>query len=126
MARGALEYALTEHPAAEITVLHVVGAPSPMMGTAASVVLSEEFEESAREQADVVFDRAREIAADHDRAIDTELAFGSPARAIVEHAEGFDTVVIGSHSGSLADRLFTGNTAEKVFRRSPVPVTTVR
>lgn len=126
MARRALEYALSEHPAAEITVLHVVGGPSPMMGAAASVALSEEFEENAREHADVVFEQAREIAEEYDRALGTELAFGSPARAIVEHAEGFDTVVIGSHSGSLSDRLFTGNVAEKVFRRSPVPVTAVR
>jgi nucleotide-binding universal stress UspA family protein len=41
-------------------------------------------------------------------------------------AEGYDTVVVGSHGGSLADRLFVGNVTEKVFRRSPVPVTVVR
>jgi nucleotide-binding universal stress UspA family protein len=93
---------------------------------AASVALSEEFEETAREHANVVFDRARDIAEEYDREVDTELAFGNPARAIVEHADGFDTVVIGTHSGSLSDRLFTGDVAEKVFRRCPVPVTAVR
>lgn len=45
---------------------------------------------------------------------------------IINRAEGFDTVVIGSHGGSLANRLFVGSVAENVVRRSPVPVTVVR
>lgn len=125
MARRALEYAFDAHPVAEIAVLHVVGGGSPMMGEAASVALSEEFEEGER-PGEAVFERARELAAERDRAVETELAFGSAAQKILELAEGFDVVVIGSHSGSLAERLFTGNTAETVVRKSPVPVTTVR
>ena len=53
-------------------------------------------------------------------------ATGHPARAIINRAEEFDTVVIGSHGGTLVDRLFVGDVAQKVFRRSPVPVTVVR
>jgi nucleotide-binding universal stress UspA family protein len=34
--------------------------------------------------------------------------------------------VVGSHGGSLSDRLFIGNVAERVSHRSPVPVTIVR
>jgi nucleotide-binding universal stress UspA family protein len=124
MAALALEYALDVHPDAEITVLHVAGGASPMMGEAASVALGDE--DAARERADVVFDRAREAAGERGRSVDTELAFGSPARVIVERAEQYDVVVVGAHSGSLSDRLFAGNVAEKVFRGSPVPVTTVR
>jgi len=41
---------------------------------------------------------------------------------MTERAASLDVVVIGSHSGSLSDRLFAG----KVFRRSRVPVTSVR
>jgi len=126
MAERALEFALGEHPDAEITVLHVAGGPSPMMGGATAIALEDGLEERAREAADVVFDRARELAAEHDHEVETDLAFGSPAKAIVEEAESFDLVVMGSHSGSLSDRLFTGNVAEKVFRHSPVPVTSVR
>ncbi len=126
MAELALEHALDEHPDAEITVLHVVGGGSPMMGEAASVALADEFEEAAREHAEAVFDNARRIATEHGRELDTELAFGSPARVIVERAGEFDVVVIGAHGGTLSERLFSGNVAERVFRRSPVPVTTVR
>jgi nucleotide-binding universal stress UspA family protein len=125
MAQRALAFAFDAHPVAEITVLHVVGGGSPMMGEAASVALKEEFEQGEQPGAEV-FEIARERADERGRAVETELAFGSAASAIVEHAEDYDVVVVGSHSGSLAERLFTGNTAEKVVEKSPVPVTTVR
>jgi nucleotide-binding universal stress UspA family protein len=44
-----------------------------------------------------------------------------PARPIVTRAEDFDMVVIGTHWGSLSNRLFTGDVARRVFRRSPAP-----
>jgi nucleotide-binding universal stress UspA family protein len=58
--------------------------------------------------------------------LDTEVALGHPVRAILNRADDYDTVVVGSHGGTVAERLFVGNVAEKVFRRSPVPVTVVR
>lgn len=126
MADRALEYALETHPAAEITVLHIVGEPSPMMGQAVRLALADDFEQAAEEQAEKIFARAREIAAEHDVDITTEMDYGKPAKAIVRRAGDVDAVVIGSHGGSLVDRLFVGNVAETVFRRSPVPVTVVR
>jgi len=126
VAEKALEFALEHHPHGEITVLHVVGTPSGMMGKATGLALSGDVQAEAREDATAVLDTAREIADDHDTTIQTDVEFGHPARAIVDKAEGFDAVVLGAHGGSLADRLFVGNVAEKVFRRSPVPVTVVR
>ncbi|MDH5020301.1 universal stress protein [Halobacterium rubrum] len=126
MAEHALEYALEAHPNAEITVLHIVGEPSPMMGKAMGLAIEDNLEEAAEEHASAVLDRAREIAQEQDKEIETDVMWGSPAKAIVNRAADFDTVVIGSHSGSLADRLFVGNVAQKVFRRSPAPVTVVR
>lgn len=126
MAEEALEYALEAHPDAEITVLHIVGEPSPMMGKAMGLALEDDLEEAAEEHASDIFERAREIAEAHDREVGTDVGWGSPAKAIVNRAGDFETVVIGSHGGSLADRLFVGNVAQKVFRHSPVPVTVVR
>jgi nucleotide-binding universal stress UspA family protein len=126
MAEHALEYALEAHPDAEITVLHIVGEPSPMMGKAMGLALEEDLEEAAEEHASEVLERAREVARTHEREINTDVAWGNPAKAIINAAADFDTVVIGSHGGSLAERLFVGNVAQKVFRRSPVPVTVVR
>jgi nucleotide-binding universal stress UspA family protein len=126
MAVRALRYALEAHPDAEITVLHVVGEPSAMMGKAVGLALEENIQEAAEKHAAEIFERAREIAQSHGVDISTDVAWGSPAKVIVKQADSFDTVVIGSHGGSLADRLFVGNVAQTVFRRSPVPVTVVR
>lgn len=126
MAKRALRYALENHPEADVTVLHVVGEPSSMMGAAAGIALADDIEETAREHAREVLDEAQEIAAEYDREISTTVELGQPARAILRRANEFDTVVIGSHSGTLAERLLIGDTARTVFNRSPVPVTTVR
>lgn len=126
MAERAVRYALEAHPDAEIMALHVVGEPSPMMGKAMSLALEDNIEEAAQEHASKVHQRARDIADQYDTEISTDVAWGNPAKEIIKQAEDFDTVVIGSHGGTLAERLFVGNVAEKVFRRSPVPVTVVR
>lgn len=126
MAKEALTYALEVHPDAEITVLHAVGEPSMMMGKAMGLAMEDDIESAAEEHAKEIFDQAREIAAEHDAEIDTAIGYGSPSRVILNRAEKFDTVVVGTHGGSLVDRLLVGNVAEKVFRRSPVPVTVVR
>ncbi len=125
-AERALAYALDVHRGAAITVLHVVGEPSSMMGSAAALALDVDYEEGARAQAAELFERAEEMAAEADVDIETETAYGSPGKAIVKRAEDYDVVVMGSHGGSVSDRLFVGNAAERVFRRSPVPVTVVR
>lgn len=126
MAEQALRYALDAFPEAEVTVLTVVGEPSGMFGRATAIALADDFDESTEEYAEPVLERAREIAAEYDRELETEIGIGHPARSILDRTGDFDTVVIGSHGGSVADRLFVGNIAEKVLRRSPVPVTVVR
>jgi nucleotide-binding universal stress UspA family protein len=126
MARRALEFALGAHPDAEVTALTVVGEPSTMMGEAAGLALADDVERAARERARNVQDRAREIAAEYGTEVDTDVQLGHPVRAILDRAGEYDAIVMGSHGGTLSERLFVGNVAEKVLRRSPVPVTVVR
>jgi nucleotide-binding universal stress UspA family protein len=126
MAQQALEYALENHPDAEITVLHVAGGPSPMGGVATALALEEDLEEAAQERAQEIFAEARELATEYDTEVTTEVQLGHPARAILNRADDFDAVIIGSHGGSVSDRLFVGNVAQKVFHSSPVPVIVAR
>ena len=126
LAAKALRYALETYDDAEITVLHVVGTSTPMMGEMAGLAFEEDLPAALEERAEAVFERANEIAAEYDVDLQTVAAVGHPARTIVDRAEGFDAVVVGSHSGSVVDRLFIGNVAETVFRRAPVPVVVVR
>lgn len=126
MSKRALEYAIENHPDAEITVMHVVGEPSPMWGAATGLSLEDDLDAAAAELAEPVFGRARDRAAKAGIEIQTQVQLGPPAREILDSAADYDAIVIGSHDGSLADRLFIGNTAEKVIRSSPVPVIVVR
>lgn len=126
LSERALRYALEAHPDAALTVLHVVGGPSSMMGGAVAIALADDPEAEAEEHSKEVFDRAHEIAAASDREITTETSIGSPMKTIVRRAGDFDTVVVGSHGSDVVGRLFVGNVAEAVVRRSPVPVTVVR
>ncbi len=126
MAQRALEYALENHPEAEITVLHVVGEPSLMAGAATALALEEDPEEAAEERSEAVFEDARKLAAEYDVEIATDVQMGHPARAILNRADDFDAIVLGSHSGSLVDRLVVGNVAQKVVRQSPIPVIVTR
>ncbi|MEF8819516.1 MAG: universal stress protein, partial [Haloferacaceae archaeon] len=83
MAKRALEYALENHPEADITVLHVEGGPSLMGGAATALALEDDPEEAAEEHSKAVFEDARELAAEYDIEITTEVQMGHPARAIL-------------------------------------------
>jgi nucleotide-binding universal stress UspA family protein len=106
--------------------MHVVGEPSAMFGVATGLAVADDIREAADERAEEVLAGAREVAEEYERSIQTLVEVGHPAKAILEEAPDHDLIVIGSHGGKLADRLFVGNVAERVFRRSPVPVTTIR
>ena len=125
----ALEYALDNHPEADITVLHVVGVPSMMMGEAVGLSLEDDISEAAADRAKPVFERARKIADERGREINTIVGIGHPARNVLDRAEDYDTIVLGAHGEdrSRATRRFlVGNVAETVSKRASVPVIIVR
>jgi nucleotide-binding universal stress UspA family protein len=139
----ALEIALSDYPDAEIVVLHVMdpigsgfglvdvmrpkfddGAPPGSVSPA----YWEEWHERAEERAEAVFERARSMAAERDRRIETVLEFGDPAAVVVGYVDDHDVdrVVMGSHCRAGAERFLLGSVAERVVRRASVPVTVVR
>jgi nucleotide-binding universal stress UspA family protein len=58
----------------------------------------------------------------------TEIAYGPPAKAIVEYARTLnpDLIVMGTHGRSGVPHLLLGSVAERVVREAPCPVLTVR
>ncbi|MCU4926982.1 universal stress protein [Halobacteria archaeon AArc-dxtr1] len=128
-AASALAYALDAHPDAEVTVLNIVGVPSMMMGDAVGLVLEDDVSDAAAKRAEPVFERARGVAQKRDREIETIVGVGHPARQIVNRAEGYDAIILGSHGADwdrTTHRFLVGNVAETVTKRAPVPVTVVR
>lgn len=125
----ALEYALDNHPEASVTVLHVVGVPSMLMGEAVGLALEDDINEAANERCEPVFARAREIAAERDRDVAFDVGIGHPARNIIQRAPKYDAIIMGSHGVHRSDstrRFLVGNVAETVVKRAPIPVVVVR
>ena len=58
----------------------------------------------------------------------TETVEGSPHEEILDYVteHGIDMIIMGTHGRTGLDRLVMGSVAERVVRRSPVPVLTVR
>lgn len=116
---------------ASVTLLHVYELPTMMN----PIVPGADNEDDAA----VIRDGARDrLAGVRDRltrndprapvvALETVVAGGTPAEAILAHAQagGFDLVVLGTHGRSGLQRLLVGSVAEEVVRRAPVPVVTV-
>jgi nucleotide-binding universal stress UspA family protein len=136
LSEKALSVALTEYPAADIEVLHVIDPTAPgysyvSVGIDAYELPqhgSEEWYGRAEEYAEEVFETATQVAADHDSELTTETAVGRPAREIVRYAESneVDHIILGSHGRDNESRSLVGSVAEAVVFRSPVRVTVIK
>jgi len=58
----------------------------------------------------------------------TEIVEGNPHEEILNYVteHGIDMIIMGTHGRTGLDRVVMGSVAERVVRRSPVPVLTVR
>jgi nucleotide-binding universal stress UspA family protein len=132
----ALEYALGMGDV-ECTVMTIInpfdtdpstiGLQSPT-GIPGMPGYSEEWYEGARAEVEDLHAAASEQAAEEGVELASEIDVGDPARRILRYIEDndIDHVVIGSHDRSDLARILLGSVAERVVRRSPVPVTVVR
>lgn len=61
-------------------------------------------------------------------AYTTEVAMGRPFEEILDKASklSVDMIIVGTHGRTGLERVIVGSTAERLVRRSPVPVLTVR
>jgi nucleotide-binding universal stress UspA family protein len=117
--------ALAERDDALIHALYVVDAASfsslPMETSweGISELLYEEGTAALNEVERTVDDRA---------PVERIVVEGKPSSTIVEHAadDDCDLIVMGTHGRGGIDRLLLGSVAERVVRRSSVPVMTVR
>ncbi|MFB6185394.1 MAG: universal stress protein [Halobacteriaceae archaeon] len=128
-AEEAFEYVLQEYDGITVTLLHVIDPIEAGYSAQATVPgYSEEWYEQSKEEAESLFDQAREKSQDTDIELQTEIELGRPARSILDYVEDndIDQIVMGSHGRSRVTRILLGSVAEKVARRSPVPVTIVR
>ena len=113
-----------------VTVLNVVTPVDAGMIEGGVLEAGEERQESARERAGRVVERARRAAAESDRTVETAVETGDPAETILAYVDDHDIdhVVMGGHGGDRGDirRRLLGTVATTVVGKAPVTVTVVR
>jgi nucleotide-binding universal stress UspA family protein len=123
----AFEYAAEQFPEATLVVLRVIDPVHAGYGVGiGGAGGAGQWLDTQKEAAEELFEQVREEAEAAGADIETRREIGRPARTITEVAGDCDQVVIGSHGREGVTRVLLGSVAEKVVRRSPVPVTVVR
>lgn len=111
---------------ATVHVLSVVDGHG-QFGTATAEAAAKAWTDAERERAQSAIDGTIATLPEDTRTEST-LRGGDPKTQIIEHAEEIDAelIVMGTHGRTGLDHYLIGSVAEKVVRRSPVPVMTVR
>lgn len=126
-AERALEYAIDHFPDANITALHVIELPEGYFSAFTKDLESLPQVEEGKEEARELLEEVRALAKEKGASIETDYATGKPGNQILTYAEenDVDEIVIGNRGLSGVGRVMFGSVAEKVVRRSEVPVVVV-
>ncbi len=112
----------------EVTVFHAYPLPGYTLPEGTVLPATGMLQELA-EQTDALLARWKaEAVADGAPRVSTGKAVGEPASEIVAAAEdgSYDAIVVGTHGRTGLAHVLLGSVAERVVRRAPMPVVTVR
>ena len=125
--RRAFTFAATELDGQELVVFHVID-PFDVDVSTEEAAWDDTFLERRKTEAKRLLEEYEELADEHGVSIETEIAFGTPSRAILGAVDEYDVdhVAIGSRGRMGVGRVSLGSVAERVAKRSPVSVTIVR
>ncbi len=129
-ADAALIYAeeLAEKFGARLQLLHVVALPTfyPMGAEAVAFPMAELMTETETAAQKTLEELARGTGLPADR-VGVRTTVGTPVSEILDAIanDGIDLVVMGTHGRGMVEHVLLGSVAERVVRRSPVPVLTV-
>jgi nucleotide-binding universal stress UspA family protein len=121
---------LAERFGAKLALLYVVDDSFVTGGWSSEIYVSNvpELMENLIADADRRLATLKASAAALGLTAETAVIRGRPAHAIVEHAKngGFDLIVMGTHGRTGVSHVVMGSVAERVLRKAPCPVLTVR
>jgi nucleotide-binding universal stress UspA family protein len=128
--KSALKYAVNfaKSFSADITLVYVVEPiiypPDFSMGQIAIPTVSTEWDERAQEE----LDKLAKTEISKDVKVKSIIKTGKPFVEIIETAkeEEIDLIIIATHGHSGVEHILFGSTAEKVVRKAPCPVLTLR
>ncbi len=113
---------------ARLVVLHVINEPVDLRGFYVPHISFEKLEEEIEEGAQKMMESfCRQNIHDFEN-FESLIVGGLPHEQIIAQAEekSADLIVIGTHGRAGLDHVLFGSTAEKVVRKSKIPVLTVR
>jgi nucleotide-binding universal stress UspA family protein len=113
----------------EVHMLNVIELPV-LHDTVLMPVLSfeEAFMKELKEKADNQFENLQKKYAGNVNKVKATVLYGNPSTMILNYIEenGIDLVVMGTKGASGVREVLIGSNAEKIVRKSPVPVITVK
>ncbi len=120
--------ALAKKFEALLAIIHIINEPVDLRGFYVPHISFESLEEEIEESARKMMER---FCRSHVRAYEPVMTFivpGVPYDEIIKKALELsaDLIIMGTHGRSGLDHVLFGSTAEKVVRKSPIPVMTVR
>jgi len=113
---------------ARLLLLHVINEPVDLRGFYAPHISFEKLEEEIEEGAQKMMEKfCQTHLRDYDN-YETNIVPGIPYDEVIKKAvaANADLIILGTHGRTGLDHMLFGSTAEKVVRKSSVPVMTVR
>ncbi len=113
---------------ARILLIHVINEPVDLRGFYVPHLSFEKLEEEILEGARKMMDKFCRRHIQDFEDYETAIVAGIPYDVIISKSQdaGADMVVMGTHGRKGLDHMLFGSTAEKVVRRSSIPVLTIR
>ena len=121
-------YALAKKFNARLLLVHVINEPVDLRGFYVPHISFEKLEEEIEEGAQKMMEKfCRTHIRDYDN-YESIIVPGIPYDEIIKKAtdNSADLIILGTHGRTGLDHVLFGSTAEKVVRKSPVPVMTIR
>lgn len=113
---------------ARLLIIHVINEPVDLRGFYVPHISFEKLEEEIEEGAQKMMEKfCRTHIRDYDN-YETFIVPGIPYDEIIKKAteNSADLIILGTHGRTGLDHVLFGSTAEKVVRKSTVPVMTIR